>query len=219
MQAPTGEQHRIALSRLHERSQPQGPVLRRTQGIEFVGVEHDVLVAAVFVALDDGGAVDRAMHRAVLGVADALTAVGVQLMEVAGLAVRTAGKAFTGTFTRLNCRSPDQLGRLSETLAVPRNGSGTGPCRMLNGSGRRGANRFARRALHREGPSARPGFRTAGRSSSTWKSLQVLPSWRLGIGTICTLADPPLVGLVLLRWRPRGNAGRGFRSKRGKSAR
>ena len=61
------------------------------QGIEFVGVEHDVLVAAVFVALDDGGGIDGAMHRAVLGVADALTAVGMELMEVTDLAVATAG--------------------------------------------------------------------------------------------------------------------------------
>src|SRR5262245_3018762 len=35
---------------------------------------------AVFVALDDGGAVDAAVHRALLGVADALAAVGVEQM-------------------------------------------------------------------------------------------------------------------------------------------
>ena len=86
VQAAAGEQDRIALPRRHEVFQPQGPVLRRTQGIEFVGVEHDVLVAAIFVALDDGGGIDGAMHRAVLGVADALAAVGMKLMKVTDLA-------------------------------------------------------------------------------------------------------------------------------------
>ena len=65
---------------------PSRPVLRRTQGIEFVGVEHDVLLAAIFVALDDGGGIDGAMHRAVLGVANALAAVGMKLMEVTDFA-------------------------------------------------------------------------------------------------------------------------------------
>ena len=60
--------------------------MRRTQGIQFVGVEHDVLLAAIFVALDDGGGIDGAMHRAVLGVANALAAVGMKLMEVTDFA-------------------------------------------------------------------------------------------------------------------------------------
>ena len=99
MQAATGEQDRIALPRCHEALQPQGPVLRRTQGIEFVGIEHDVLVAAIFVTLDDGTGIDGAMHRAVLGVADALAAVGMKLMKVTDL---TAGDGRVGLDRRVD---------------------------------------------------------------------------------------------------------------------
>jgi hypothetical protein len=38
----------------------------------------DVLAGSVLVAADDGGAIDRSVHGAVLGIAQALAAVGVQ---------------------------------------------------------------------------------------------------------------------------------------------
>src|SRR5262249_1647060 len=46
----------------------------------FVGLGDDMAAGAVFVAADDGGAVDGAVYGALLGVADALAAVGVEQM-------------------------------------------------------------------------------------------------------------------------------------------
>jgi hypothetical protein len=46
--------------------------------IEFVGFDHEMLAGAILVAADDGGVVHRSVHGAVLGVAQALAAVGVE---------------------------------------------------------------------------------------------------------------------------------------------
>jgi hypothetical protein len=62
--------------------QDQGPVASRTQLVQFVGFHDDMLAGGIFVAVNDGVGFHRAVSRAVLLVAEALTAAGMQEMEV-----------------------------------------------------------------------------------------------------------------------------------------
>src|SRR5262249_42555427 len=57
---------------------PDGKTLAAGCVVQFVGFDYDVLAGFVLVAADDDGAVDGSVHVAVLGVADALAAVGVE---------------------------------------------------------------------------------------------------------------------------------------------
>ena len=76
------------------------------------------------VTADDGAGLDRTVRWTVLLLPDALTAVGVELVEVDFIgAGRGAENARTGTDTRLKRNRPDQLARLRRAGAEPTLGS------------------------------------------------------------------------------------------------
>jgi hypothetical protein len=77
-----GEERRVELGRLQEVLQEQGLVLGRAELGQLGLVQGDVVAGGVGVAAGDGAGVDPAVGGAVLLVADAQAAAGVQLVEV-----------------------------------------------------------------------------------------------------------------------------------------
>src|SRR5258707_7664867 len=71
-------EHRVELRRRQEALQAQGAVLGGAQLVELFGLDADVLVGAVLVAAADGGGLDGSVRGALFGVAEALTASGVE---------------------------------------------------------------------------------------------------------------------------------------------
>ena len=80
VQAAPGEQQRLELSGTAEAFQAQGAILGGTKLVQLFGLDEQVLAGTILVAADDLGHVDGSMHGAVLGVADALAAGGVELV-------------------------------------------------------------------------------------------------------------------------------------------
>ena len=82
VQAAAGEEGGIDLRQRDELLQDKSLVPVRAQLLQLLGFDHDVLAAGVFVAADDSCRVDGAVAGAMLLVADALAAVGVEHMTV-----------------------------------------------------------------------------------------------------------------------------------------
>ena len=77
-----GEKDRMDLAHGHELFQDQRLVPSRTELVQFLGFDHDMLVGGIFVAAFDRFGRYRAVARTVLLVADPLTAAGMQKVEV-----------------------------------------------------------------------------------------------------------------------------------------
>jgi len=82
IEAAAGKEHRVDMLGIEKALQAEGAVLDGAQPVQFVGVDDDVTVGRIGVAFDDGGGFDGSMGRAALFIANALAAVGMELMEV-----------------------------------------------------------------------------------------------------------------------------------------
>src|SRR5262249_31801072 len=97
-----------------------GLVLDGTQGIEFVGLGEDVPAGPIFVALDDGSVIDGSVHGAVLGVAQTLSAAGVEKMRRGHVAGADGGIGLQGNANQA------ELQQSRPTGSAIRRGAGKG---------------------------------------------------------------------------------------------
>jgi len=92
----------------------QGLVPERAEPVQLLRRDHDVAVRSIRVAGDDGSGVDRAVAGAALVVADALAAVGVELIEVRGGVRANGGVGLDGKRGRV----PDRKQLLNDLLSL-----------------------------------------------------------------------------------------------------
>ncbi len=82
VQAAAGKERWIEVVSAQEPFQAQGAFGGRPESVQLVIVDDHVVAVGVEVAAANGARLDGAVHRALLHIADALAAIGVDLMAV-----------------------------------------------------------------------------------------------------------------------------------------
>ena len=140
IEAPSREEHRIDLVNGNKLLQNQCLVLGRTDLVQFLGFDHDVLVGGVLVAANDFRRLDRAVRRAAFLVLNTSTAVDVELVELDGGRRAVHGECFD--------RDRDQAKAKQSGPTGPSARSRLGKIRVGDGS----AQSLGDRSRHQDSP-------------------------------------------------------------------
>jgi hypothetical protein len=111
------------LRRTQEAFQAQGAVRRRPELVQLVGLDQHVTPRPVLEAANNGGGIDGAMLRTLFGVAEALTAVGVQEVSGGQVADANGGVGLEGDTDQAELQQPGPTGPAGRCHGGRREGS------------------------------------------------------------------------------------------------
>jgi len=144
IQAPPGEQQGLDLLGRAEAFQAQGTILRGTKLVQLFGLDEQVLAGTILVAADDVVGVDGSVDGALLGVADALATVGVELVAGGQVAAADGWVGLEGDADQAELEQAGPSGPAAEGGVVGKQGfrgrslvSGCGVHGITSGNGMR----------------------------------------------------------------------------------